>query len=125
MIARHNEGLRHLQERLLNLHKSQWRRFTNNNATLDHPTDHTVVPHQILPRTCPHPPCICTSHTSRKQCEKEPRSFSHCGSFDHPDMQSLNDCKFFIFVLRMKLLKFGGHVIHCWKGIFKTFRVVY
>jgi len=36
-------------------------------------------------------------HTSRKHGKKEPQSFSHCGSFDHPDMQSLNDCIFFWF----------------------------
>jgi hypothetical protein len=36
--------------------------------------------------------------TSRKCCEKKPQSFSHCGSFDHPDLQSLNNCKlFFLF----------------------------
>jgi hypothetical protein len=27
--------------------------------------------------------------------KKEPQSFVHCGSFDHPDLQSLNDYKFF------------------------------
>ena len=26
--------------------------------------------------------------------KKEPQSFSHCGSFDHPDLQSLNECIF-------------------------------
>jgi hypothetical protein len=30
--------------------------------------------------------------TSRKHGHKEPQSFSHCGSFDHPDLQSLNNC---------------------------------
>jgi hypothetical protein len=34
--------------------------------------------------------------------KKEPRSFSHCGSFDHRDLQSLNEC---IFVF---LVKFGN-----------------
>jgi len=29
------------------------------------------------------------------RCEKEPQSFFHCGSFDHPDLQLLND---YIFV---------------------------
>ena len=33
--------------------------------------------------------------TSRKYGKKELQLFSHCGSFDHPDLQSLND---FIFV---------------------------
>jgi hypothetical protein len=32
--------------------------------------------------------------TSRKHDRKEPQLFSHCGSFDHHDMQSLDDCKF-------------------------------
>ena len=31
--------------------------------------------------------------TSKKHGKKEPQSFSHCGSFDHPDLQSVNDCK--------------------------------
>jgi hypothetical protein len=37
-------------------------------------------------------------NTSRKHGKKEPQSFVHCGSFDHPDMQSLNDYKFFSFL---------------------------
>ena len=32
--------------------------------------------------------------TSRKHGKKESRSFSHCGSFDHPDLQSLNNYKY-------------------------------
>ena len=63
------------------------------------------------------------SNTSRKHCEKKLQSFSHCDSFDHHDMQSLNNCKFFFFVLRMQF--FGGDVIHCWKGIFNTFQAVH
>jgi hypothetical protein len=34
--------------------------------------------------------------TSRKYGKKEPQSFFHYGSFDHPDLQSLNYCIFFI-----------------------------
>ena len=34
--------------------------------------------------------CVTCSYTSRKYGKKEPQSFSHCGSFDHPGMQSLN-----------------------------------
>jgi hypothetical protein len=26
--------------------------------------------------------------------KKKPKLFSHCGSFDHPDLQSLNNYKF-------------------------------
>jgi len=40
-------------------------------------------------------------NTSKKRCKKEPQSFSHCGSFDHLDLQKLNDCSFFFFVLRL------------------------
>ena len=37
-------------------------------------------------------------YTSRKHGKKEPQLFVHCGSFDHPDLQSLNDCRFLIFL---------------------------
>jgi hypothetical protein len=40
--------------------------------------------------------------TSRKLCKKEPQSVSHRSSFDHPDVQSLNDYIFFFFVLRLQ-----------------------
>ena len=34
--------------------------------------------------------------------KKELQSFSRdCGSFDHPDLQSINDCKFLFLVLRL------------------------
>ena len=38
---------------------------------------------------------------SRKHGKKEPQSFSHSGSFDHPGLQSLNNYKilFSIFLL--------------------------
>ena len=32
--------------------------------------------------------------TNRNLCEKKPQSFSHYDSFNHPDLQSLNDYKF-------------------------------
>ena len=70
----------------------------------------------------------CTSEdacTSRKPCQKESQSLSHCGSFDHPDLQSLNDYNFFCFVLRLQFSVFGGCVIYRWKDIFKAFQVVY
>ena len=34
---------------------------------------------------------------STKRCEKKLQSLSHCGSFDHPDLHSLNNCIFKIF----------------------------
>ena len=57
----------------------------------------------------------------------EPQLFSHCDSFDHPDMQSLNDCIFVFFGFTTAILNFwgGGHVIHHWKGILKTFLTMY
>ena len=38
-----------------------------------------------------------SSCSSRKHGKKEPQSFVHCGSFDEFDLQSLNDCMFFLF----------------------------
>jgi hypothetical protein len=61
--------------------------------------------------------------TSRKHGKKEPQSFSHCGSFDHPDVQSLTAHLFFWFYDCN--FEITGHVIHRWKGILKTFLVVY
>jgi hypothetical protein len=42
------------------------------------------------------------TNTSRKHGKKEPQSFSHCGSFDHLDLQSLNECKFVFLVYQLK-----------------------
>jgi hypothetical protein len=42
--------------------------------------------------------------TSRKRCKKEPQLFFHCDSFDHPDLQSLNNCIFFFFLLSFTTL---------------------
>ena len=42
------------------------------------------------------------SFTSRKHGQKEPQSVSHCGSFDHRNLQSLNDCKKKNWVLRLQ-----------------------
>ena len=40
----------------------------------------------------------CNPHsTSRKLCKKELHSFSHCGPFDHPHLQLLNEYKLFFF----------------------------
>ena len=34
--------------------------------------------------------------------KKEPQSFSHCGSFDHHGLQSLNNYKILFFILRLQ-----------------------
>ena len=40
--------------------------------------------------------------------QKEPQSFVHCGSFDHPDLHSLNNYKFLFFlVYQLKFYEFG------------------
>jgi hypothetical protein len=49
--------------------------------------------------------------TSRRHREKKPQSFSHCGSFNHPDLQSLNDFIFLFLFFATVNLKFWGHVI--------------
>ena len=41
-------------------------------------------------------------NTSRKHGKKEPHLFSHCISFDHRGMQSLNDYKLLFFILRLQ-----------------------
>ena len=63
--------------------------------------------------------------TSRKHCKKEPQLFSNCDSFDHPNLQSLNNCKVFLFCFATAIVKFWGHVIHRWKDIFKIFPKAY
>ena len=40
-------------------------------------------------------------YPNRKLCGKEPQSFSHCGSFDHLAMLSLNDCIFIFLVYQL------------------------
>ena len=49
--------------------------------------------------------------------KKELQSFSHCGSFDHPCMQSLNDYKISFFILRLRNQKFWG----VWYTVGKVF----
>jgi hypothetical protein len=41
--------------------------------------------------------------TGRKHGKKEPHSFSYCGSFDHPNLQSLNECRFVFFGLSTEI----------------------
>ena len=74
---------------------------------------------------CQHVTGWTCKHTSRKYGKKEPQSFSHCGSFDHLDLQSLNNCIFVFLGFMTAILKFWGHIIHCWKDIFKTYLEVY
>jgi hypothetical protein len=53
--------------------------------------------------------------TSRKHDKKkkwEPFSFVHCGSFDHPDMHSLNEYKFSLFGLPTEVLGIWGFFIY-------------
>ena len=45
--------------------------------------------------------------TSRKHYKKESQLFSHCDSFDHPNLQSLNNYKFF-FGLPTHILEIFG-----------------
>ena len=49
-----------------------------------------------------------TTNTSRKHGKKELRLFFHCGSFDHPHMQSLNDCKFVFLVFMTVVFQIPG-----------------
>ena len=51
-----------------------------------------------------HPPTVSNGlseafglHTSRKLCGKKTHSFSHCSSFDHHALQSLNNCIIWFF----------------------------
>ena len=53
--------------------------------------------------------------TSTEHGEKEPQSFVHCGSFDQPALQSLNDCKLCFFDISTENLGIWGFVIYCWK----------
>jgi len=63
--------------------------------------------------------------TSRKYCGKKSQSFSHCGLFDHPDLQLLNDCRFYFFCLPTTILGILGLLIYCLKGLENTIPTVY
>ena len=65
---------------------------------------------------------IDVAYTSRKLCQKESQ---HYGSFDQPDLQLLNDCKFFFGGLATKLLGNWKHVIKLWKGLENKFPTVH
>ena len=59
----------------------------------------------------------------RKLCKKDSQPLSYCGSFDHPDVQSLNDySNLFLFCFASPILTFLGYVIHRWKDIFRPFQ---
>ena len=45
--------------------------------------------------------------TSNKFGEKTRSRFFHCGSFDYRGLQSLNDYKKLIFILQLKIKRFG------------------
>ena len=64
-------------------------------------------------------------NTSRKHGKKEPQSFVQCGSFDHPDLHSLNDYNFVFFGLPTEVLGIWGLLIYRWKGIENTFPTVH
>ena len=66
---------------------------------------------------------VLCAFTSRKHGKKEPQSFVHCASFDHPDMHSFNDYKF-VF-LSTEVLGIWGLLIYYWKGLEITFPTVY
>ena len=64
-------------------------------------------------------------NTSRKLCEKESHSFSHCDSFDHPNLQALNDCIFVSSVYPLKCQEFWGLLYTVEKVLKKLFQKVY
>ena len=61
----------------------------------------------------------------KNMANKEPQSFSHCGSFDHHALQSLNNYRFVFLDLPTNTLGILGLVIYRWKGIEITFPTVY
>ncbi len=63
--------------------------------------------------------------SSRKHGKKEPQLFSHCSSFDHHALQSLNNCRFVFLDLPTDTLGILGLVIYRWKGLENTFPMVY
>ena len=59
---------------------------------------------------------VAVANTSRKHGKKEPQSF------DHPDLQSLNDCKCFFFVLtEWSFREFGAFYILLERFILENF----
>jgi hypothetical protein len=56
-----------------------------------------------------------TTPTSRKHGKKKLQSFVHCSSF-----AITKGLQIFLFCFTTSILKFGGHVIHRWKGILEA-----
>jgi hypothetical protein len=56
---------------------------------------------------------------------KNSQSFSHCGSFDHLDLQSRNDYTFDFFGLPTEKLGRWDLVIYRWKGFENSFPTTY
>ena len=52
----------------------------------------------------------------QKSMQKEPQSFSHCGSFDHPDLQSLTTTYVSFSFCNCNCVNISGRVIYHWKG---------
>jgi hypothetical protein len=63
--------------------------------------------------------------TSRKHVKKEPQSFSHCGSFDHPDPQVNKRLQICLFGLPTENLRILGLLIYRYIGHEITFSTVY
>ena len=51
--------------------------------------------------------------------EKKSQLFFHCGSFDHHDLQSLNDYMAFSFPFFDYSMEFSGRLVHRCKGVFQ------
>jgi hypothetical protein len=54
----------------------------------------------------------CCDTTSRKHGKTEPQLFSHCGSFDHPDLQSINEMQICFFGLPTEILRIWELLIY-------------
>ena len=63
-------------------------------------------------------------YTSRKHGKKEPQSFSHCGSFNHHALQSLNNYRFVFLDFPTDTLGILGLVIYRWKSLENTLLMV-
>ena len=48
-----------------------------------------------------------------------------CGSFDRPDLESLNNYKKILLHFAIAILNNLGRVTYCWKNILKKFPTVY
>jgi hypothetical protein len=62
------------------------------------------------------------NNTSRKHCKKEPQLFFHCDFFDHSNLQLLNDCKFFFYVLWLQFRTFWALLERYFQGLIKEYQ---